>query len=62
MVTYFLLNVCVFLKTKDPMLKITMDDYTAVFSLTTAGIARYLKLLMPVDRERQMTYTFRVGL
>ncbi|XP_061645616.1 protocadherin-15-like isoform X3 [Phyllopteryx taeniolatus] len=45
-------------ETQDPMLKITLDDYTAVFSLTSAGIIRYLRLIKPVDREKQMTYTF----
>ncbi|XP_061915590.1 protocadherin-15-like [Entelurus aequoreus] len=45
-------------ETQDPMLKITQDDYQAIFSLTAAGIIRYLRLLKPVDRERQMTYTF----
>jgi hypothetical protein len=43
------------------MLTITLDDYTAVFTLSTTGIERFLLLLQPVDRERQMTYTFRVG-
>ncbi|XP_037127213.1 protocadherin-15a isoform X2 [Syngnathus acus] len=45
-------------ETQDPMLKITLDDQTDVFSLTSAGIIRYLRLLKPVDREKQMTYTF----
>ncbi|XP_019747305.1 protocadherin-15 isoform X3 [Hippocampus comes] len=45
-------------ETQDPMLKITLDDYTAIFSLTPTGIIRYLRLLKPVDREKQMTYTF----
>uniref|UniRef100_UPI0037E8FA3F protocadherin-15-like n=1 Tax=Semicossyphus pulcher TaxID=241346 RepID=UPI0037E8FA3F len=44
--------------TKDPMVKVTLDDYTAIFSLTPTGIIRYLKLLKPVDREKQMVYTF----
>lgn len=44
------------------MVKITLDEYTAIFSLTPTGIIRYLKLLKPVDRETQMTYTFTVGL
>ncbi|XP_068183627.1 protocadherin-15-like [Antennarius striatus] len=43
---------------KDPMLKITLDDYTAIFGLTQTGIIRYLRLLKPVDREKQMVYTF----
>uniref|UniRef100_A0A3B3TQF4 Protocadherin-related 15a n=1 Tax=Poecilia latipinna TaxID=48699 RepID=A0A3B3TQF4_9TELE len=45
-------------ETKDPMVKITLDDYTTIFSLTPAGIIRYLTILKPVDREKQMTYTF----
>ncbi|KAF7659590.1 hypothetical protein LDENG_00295730 [Lucifuga dentata] len=45
-------------ETKDPMVKITMDDYTAIFGLTPTGIIRHLKLLKPVDRETQMAYTF----
>ncbi|XP_061692666.1 protocadherin-15-like [Syngnathoides biaculeatus] len=45
-------------ETRDPALKITLDDYTAVFGLTPAGVIRYLRLLKPVDRETQMTYTF----
>ncbi|KAI4812263.1 hypothetical protein KUCAC02_023665 [Chaenocephalus aceratus] len=46
----------------DPLLKITLDDYTTIFSLTPTGIIRYLKLIKPVDREQQMVYTFTVGL
>ncbi|XP_034041388.1 protocadherin-15a isoform X2 [Thalassophryne amazonica] len=45
-------------ETKDPMVKITMDDYTTIFGLTPTGIIRYLRLLKPVDREKQMSYTF----
>ncbi|KAM3863277.1 protocadherin-15-like [Diretmus argenteus] len=44
--------------TKDPEVKITQDDYTTIFGLTPTGIIRYLKLLQPVDREMQTTYTF----
>uniref|UniRef100_A0A3Q3EAM9 Protocadherin-15 n=1 Tax=Labrus bergylta TaxID=56723 RepID=A0A3Q3EAM9_9LABR len=47
-------------ETKDPMAKVTMDDYTAIFGLTPTGIIRYLRLLKPVDREQQMVYTFTV--
>ena len=47
---------------KDPMVKITLNDYTTIFGLTPTGIIRYLRLLKPVDREKQMTYTFTVGL
>ncbi|XP_070833158.1 protocadherin-15-like [Chaetodon trifascialis] len=45
-------------ETKDPMVKITLDDYTTIFGLTPTGIVRYLRLLKPVDREKQMAYTF----
>ncbi|XP_072246982.1 protocadherin-15-like [Leuresthes tenuis] len=45
-------------ETKDPMVKITLDDYTTIFGLTPSGIIRYLRLLKPVDREKQMAYTF----
>ncbi|KAM4598964.1 protocadherin-15-like [Fundulus diaphanus] len=45
-------------ETKDPMVKITLDDYTTIFSLTPTGIIRYLRILKPVDREKQMVYTF----
>lgn len=43
------------------MVKITQDDYTTIFGLTPTGIIRYLRLLKPVDREKQMSYTFTVG-
>ncbi|KAK7901865.1 hypothetical protein WMY93_018634 [Mugilogobius chulae] len=45
-------------ETKDPQVTITLNDYTAVFSLTTAGLVRYLRLVKPVDRETQPTYSF----
>ncbi|KAF4106058.1 hypothetical protein G5714_013720 [Onychostoma macrolepis] len=44
-------------ETKDPQLKITLNDYTSIFSITSAGITRYLTLLKPVDREIQTNYT-----
>uniref|UniRef100_A0A3B4UH48 Protocadherin-15 n=1 Tax=Seriola dumerili TaxID=41447 RepID=A0A3B4UH48_SERDU len=47
-------------ETKDPMVKITLNDYTTIFSLTPTGIIRYLRLLKPVDREKQMAYTLTV--
>ncbi|KTF93252.1 hypothetical protein cypCar_00017939, partial [Cyprinus carpio] len=43
--------------TKDPQLKITLNDYTSIFSITSTGITRYLTLLKPVDREIQTNYT-----
>ncbi|XP_062422490.1 protocadherin-15-like isoform X1 [Pungitius pungitius] len=45
-------------ETKDPMVRITLNDHTTIFSLTPAGIIRYLMLIKPVDREKQMAYSF----
>nr|XP_023695501.1 protocadherin-15-like isoform X2 [Paramormyrops kingsleyae] len=45
-------------ETKDPMLKISLNKYNNVFRITPSGITRYLTLLIPVDREEQMTYSF----
>ncbi|RXM36363.1 Protocadherin-15 [Acipenser ruthenus] len=45
------------IKTKDPMVRISLNDYNTVFTVTQSGIVRYLTLLQPVDRERQQTYT-----
>uniref|UniRef100_A0A8C9RAN5 Protocadherin related 15 n=1 Tax=Scleropages formosus TaxID=113540 RepID=A0A8C9RAN5_SCLFO len=45
-------------ETKDPMLKISLNNYNTVFRITLSGIIRYLTLLAPVDREVQMSYTF----
>ncbi|KAG7462930.1 hypothetical protein MATL_G00189940 [Megalops atlanticus] len=47
-------------ETKDPMVRITLDDFTTVFTVTPSGITRYLTLLKPVDREVKQTYTFRM--
>lgn len=44
------------------MLKITLDDYATIFRLTPTGIIRHLRLIKPVDREKQMSYTFTVGI
>ncbi|XP_055358409.1 protocadherin-15 isoform X2 [Betta splendens] len=44
--------------TKDPMLRITLNDHTTIFSATPTGIIRYLSLLKPVDREQKTFYTF----
>lgn len=57
---FFCISFC--WKTKDPMVTITLDDHTTIFDLTTAGLIRYLRLLKPVDREKQQFYTFTVGL
>uniref|UniRef100_A0A6Q2WVY1 Protocadherin-15 n=1 Tax=Esox lucius TaxID=8010 RepID=A0A6Q2WVY1_ESOLU len=45
-------------ESKDPMLTVTLDDFSSIFAITLTGITRYLRLLKPVDREMQMTYTF----
>ncbi|KAM6956436.1 protocadherin-15-like [Aplochiton taeniatus] len=45
-------------ETKDPMVTITLRDYTAIFALSPTGLSRYLRLLKPLDRETQMTYIF----
>uniref|UniRef100_A0A3Q3JPT7 Protocadherin-15 n=1 Tax=Monopterus albus TaxID=43700 RepID=A0A3Q3JPT7_MONAL len=47
-------------ETKDPMLKISLNDYTTIFAVTPTGLIRYLSLLKPVDREQQMSYTLTV--
>ncbi|KAK7148219.1 hypothetical protein R3I93_012518 [Phoxinus phoxinus] len=44
-------------ETKDPQLKITLNGYTSIFTISPAGITRYLTLLKPVDREIQTNYT-----
>ncbi|XP_016382084.1 protocadherin-15-like [Sinocyclocheilus rhinocerous] len=48
-------------ETKDPQLKITLNDHTSIFSITSTGITRYLTLLKPVDREIQTNYTLTVS-
>ncbi|XP_034148189.1 protocadherin-15b isoform X4 [Esox lucius] len=45
-------------ETKDPMVQVSLDSYSTVFSVTPSGITRYLTLLKPVDREVQDSYTF----
>lgn len=49
-----------FAKTKDPQLKITLNGYTSIFTISPTGITRYLTLLKPVDREIQTNYTLTV--
>lgn len=44
------------------MVKISFKDYATVFGVTPTGIVRYLRLVTPVDREKQMAYTFTVRL
>lgn len=53
---------CFSCKTKDPMVKISLINYATVFGVTPTGIVRYLRLVTPVDREKQMAYTFTVRL
>ncbi|XP_048125672.1 protocadherin-15a isoform X2 [Alosa alosa] len=45
-------------ETKDPELLMQLGDFKSIFTITPTGIRRYLTLLKPVDREKQMTYTF----
>lgn len=44
------------------MVKISFDNYATIFGVTPTGIVRYLRLVTPVDREKQMAYTFTVRL
>uniref|UniRef100_A0A8C6Y978 Protocadherin related 15 n=1 Tax=Naja naja TaxID=35670 RepID=A0A8C6Y978_NAJNA len=46
--------------TKDPLLHLFLNDYNTFFTVTQTGIARYLTLLQPVDREFQQLYTFSI--
>ncbi|XP_073209786.1 protocadherin-15 isoform X5 [Lepidochelys kempii] len=45
-------------ETKDPQLRLFLNDYNTFFTVTQTGITRYLTLLQPVDRELQQLYTF----
>ncbi|XP_035257062.1 protocadherin-15-like isoform X2 [Anguilla anguilla] len=45
-------------ETKDPMVRISLDNFNTIFRVTPSGITRYLTLLTPVDREVRQTYTF----
>uniref|UniRef100_A0A8C6YBG6 Protocadherin-15 n=1 Tax=Naja naja TaxID=35670 RepID=A0A8C6YBG6_NAJNA len=47
-------------ETKDPLLHLFLNDYNTFFTVTQTGIARYLTLLQPVDREFQQLYTFSI--
>ncbi|KAI5103079.1 protocadherin-15 isoform X2, partial [Silurus meridionalis] len=42
----------------NPMVRISLDNYESIFAVTPSGIARYLTLLKPVDREEQKSYSF----
>lgn len=48
------------LQMKDPMVRISLDNYDSIFAVTPSGIARYLTLLRPVDHEEQPSYAFTV--
>lgn len=58
--SFFFLKIASLAKTKDPLVKISLDNYATIFGVTPTGIVRYLRLVTPVDREKQMTYTFTV--
>ncbi|XP_066519597.1 protocadherin-15b isoform X3 [Hoplias malabaricus] len=45
-------------ESKDPMVRISLDNYDSIFSVTPSGLSRYLTLLKPVDREEQQSYSF----
>nr|XP_048715179.1 protocadherin-15 isoform X6 [Caretta caretta] len=47
-------------ETKDPQLRLFLNDYNTFFTVTQTGITRYLTLLQPVDRELQQLYTFSI--
>uniref|UniRef100_A0A4W4DZA9 Protocadherin-15 n=1 Tax=Electrophorus electricus TaxID=8005 RepID=A0A4W4DZA9_ELEEL len=36
----------------------SLDNYASIFAVTPTGLARYLTLLKPVDREEQQSYGF----
>lgn len=42
------------------MVHISLDNYNSTFAVTPSGIARYLTLLRPVDREERQTYGLTV--
>lgn len=42
------------------MVRISLDNYESIFAVSPSGIARYLTLLKPVDREEQKSYSFTV--
>lgn len=48
------------LQTKDPMVRISLDNYNSIFAVTPSGMARFLTLLRPVDHEEQPSYAFTV--
>ncbi|XP_077406396.1 protocadherin-15-like isoform X1 [Vanacampus margaritifer] len=45
-------------ETRDPQLQLSLDSYSNMFAVSTSGIARYLTLVQPLDREAQDSYTF----
>uniref|UniRef100_A0A3Q3WTS8 Protocadherin-15 n=1 Tax=Mola mola TaxID=94237 RepID=A0A3Q3WTS8_MOLML len=48
-------------ESRDPQLQLSLDSYSDVFSVSTAGIRRYLTLVQPLDREAQDSYTFTLS-
>ncbi|XP_061564652.1 protocadherin-15-like [Cololabis saira] len=48
-------------ETRDPQLQFSLDNYGHVFSVSAAGIRRYLTLVQPVDRETQDSYVFTLS-
>ncbi|CAL8308727.1 unnamed protein product, partial [Boreogadus saida] len=47
--------------TRDPQLQYSVSEgQSSVFSVTSAGLRRYLTLLQPLDRETRHTHTFQV--
>ncbi|XP_019738894.1 protocadherin-15-like isoform X3 [Hippocampus comes] len=45
-------------ESRDPQLQLSLDGYSDVFAVSPGGIARYLTLARPLDREARDTYTF----
>lgn len=51
-----------FSQSRDPQLQLSLDSYSDVFAVSAGGIARYLTLARPLDREARDTYTFTVSI
>ncbi|KAM9715616.1 protocadherin-15-like [Menidia menidia] len=45
-------------ETRDPQLLLSLDSYSNVFSVSSAGIKRFITLMQHVDRETKDSYTF----
>lgn len=54
------MDFCCLLQSRDPQLQLSLDNYSTVFSVSPAGIKRFLTLMQPLDRETQDSYTFTV--